>query len=91
MPKKYLAEMVADRIAACKTYQGKSYTDASALAYLESSNEARLVHPQTLKELRFLLTMLKDSGEAETFRYIKSCLRTGADFCPVLETAAAAK
>ena len=29
MPVRYLCEMVADRIAACKTYQGAAYTDAS--------------------------------------------------------------
>ena len=80
-------EYWTDLNAQTKTYQPVPMPKK----YLESSNEARLVHPQTLKELRFLLTMLKDSGEAETFRYIKSCLRTGADFCPVLETAAAAK
>ena len=28
MPVRYLCEMVADRIAACKTYQGAAYTDA---------------------------------------------------------------
>ena len=27
MPRKYLVEMVMDRIAACRTYQGKDYTD----------------------------------------------------------------
>ena len=91
MPKKYLAEMVADRIAACKPYQGKNYTDASALSYLERSNEARLLHPQTLRELRFLLTMLKNSGEAETFRYIRTCLQTGKVFCPEEAAAAAEK
>lgn len=35
MPVKYLCEMVADRIAACKTYQGAAYTDASPLQYLD--------------------------------------------------------
>ena len=60
MPQKYLAEMVADRIAACKTYQGPAYTDASALAYFERSNEAHLMHADTIRELRFLLAMLKD-------------------------------
>ena len=31
MPKKYIAEMVMDRIAASKVYMGKDYTDASPL------------------------------------------------------------
>ena len=46
MPVRYLCEMVADRIAACKTYQGAAYTDASPLQYLDRANESRLVHPQ---------------------------------------------
>ena len=33
MPKKYIAEMIMDRIAACKTYQGDNYTDRSPLEY----------------------------------------------------------
>ena len=81
MPPKYLAEMVADRIAACKTYQGASYTDASALGYLERSNEARLMHPDTVRALRFLLTKLRDEGEHAAFCYIKTCLRKNVPFC----------
>ena len=81
MPPKYLAEMVADRIAACKTYQGSAYTDASALGYLERSNEARLMHPDTVRALRFLLTKLRDEGERAAFCYIKTCLRKNVPFC----------
>ena len=81
MPPKYLAEMVADRIAACKTYQGAAYTDASALGYFEASNEARLMHPDTIRDLRYLLTKLRDEGEAATFFHIKSCLRRNVPFC----------
>ena len=81
MPPKYLAEMVAVRIAACKTYQGSAYTDASALGYLERSNEARLMHPDTVRALRFLLTKLRDEGERAAFCYIKTCLRKNVPFC----------
>ncbi len=71
MPRKYLVEMVMDRIAASKTYQGSAYTDASALLYLEGSHERLLLHPKTKQELTYILTMLRDQGEQETFRYIK--------------------
>ena len=47
MPRKYLAEMVMDRRAACITYQGDAYTDASALNYFMGSRERELMHPQT--------------------------------------------
>ncbi len=72
MPRKYLVEMVMDRIAASKTYQGKAYTDESSLTYLESSWERLLMHPQTKQELAYLLTMLKEQGEPKTFSYIRN-------------------
>ena len=72
MPTVYLVEMVMDRIAACKVYRGKDYTDASALEYLERATaEYGMIHPDTLKRLRYLLTMLRDKGEKETFRFIR--------------------
>lgn len=72
MPRKYFVEMVMDRRAACMVYQGEKYTDASALTYFERSRERELMHPQTQMELRYILTMLKDEGEKETFRYLKN-------------------
>ena len=80
MPRKYLAEMVMDRIAACKTYRGKAYTDSAALEYLSNSLERELLHPKTRQELRFLLTMLKEKGEKETFSYIKHNVLKGKPF-----------
>ena len=80
MPVRYLCEMVADRIAACKTYQGAAYTDASPLQYLDRANESRLVHPQTMKRLRFLLTMLAERGEKETFRFLREVVLAGKPF-----------
>ena len=75
MPKRYLAEMVMDRIAACKTYEGKAYTPASALNYFLKSRERGLMHPKTREELEVLLRMLQDRGEGETFRYIRQMLK----------------
>ena len=80
MPKKYLAEMVMDRIAACKTYEGKAYTQASALNYFLKSRERELMHPKTREELEVLLRMLQDRGEGETFRYLKEEVLQGKPF-----------
>ena len=80
MPRRYLAEMVADRVAACKVYEGERYTPGSALAYLERSREKNLLHPQTRRELTYLLTMLRDQGEKETFRYIRTRVLKGEVF-----------
>ena len=80
MPRKYLVEMVMDRIAACKTYQGKAYTDGSALEYYLNSVERNLMHPKIQQELEFILTMLRDRGEKETFRYLKESTLKGKPF-----------
>lgn len=80
MPRRYLVEMVMDRRAACMTYQGKNYTDASALAYLDRSRERTFMNPVTEKQLRYILTMLRDQGEEETFRYIREEVLKGKPF-----------
>lgn len=80
MPRKYLVEMVMDRRAACMVYQGKNYTPGSALEYLESSRERLLMHPQTKRELEYILTMLRDKGEKETFRYLRREVLKGKPF-----------
>ncbi|MBE6984020.1 MAG: catalase [Ruminococcaceae bacterium] len=77
MPKKYFVEMVMDRIAACKIYHGKNYQDGDALDYLQKSLEAKessSMHPKTKEDLIFVLTMLRDKGEKETFQYLKKHL-----------------
>lgn len=80
MPRRYLVEMVMDRRAACMTYEGKNCTSGSALAYLERSRERALMHPETLRQLEYILTMLRDQGEQETFRYIREEVLTGKPF-----------
>ena len=80
MPRRYLVEMVMDRRAACMVYEGEKYTSASALNYLERSRERLLMHPQTLRELTYILTMLRDEGEAVTFRYLREEVLKGKPF-----------
>jgi hypothetical protein len=80
MPRKYLAEKVMDRIAACKTYQGKDYHPGSALEYFESSREKSLMHPQTRQELGHILTMLRDKGEKRTFGYLRKVVLKNKPF-----------
>ena len=80
MPRKYLVEMVMDRIAACRIYQGAAYRDGSALEYFEGSRERNLMHEETRRQLGYILTMLRDRGEKETFRYVKECVLRGRPF-----------
>lgn len=71
MPDRYLVEMVCDRIAASKTYKKAAYKDSDPLDYFLNSKEHYMVHPETAENLQFLLNMLKEKGEEETFRYMK--------------------
>ena len=73
IPRKYVAEMVMDRIAASRVYQGKQYTDASPYFYfMKSKSRMWFVHQDCLDQLELLLGLLKDKGEKETFRYIRT-------------------
>ena len=44
------------------------------------SKEKDLMNPQTRRELEYLLTMLRDDGEKETFRYIRQSVLKGKPF-----------
>lgn len=77
MPQKFLIEMFCDRVAASKIYNGKNYTDADPLNYFLRAKKVRFMHRKTSDELELLLTMLRDKGEKETFKYIRNMRRTG--------------
>lgn len=83
MPPRYFTEMCMDRIAACKIYHGKDYRDGDALEYFTKSLEIRdvsMMHPKTKEQLTFILTMLRDKGEKETFRFIREIVLKGKPF-----------
>lgn len=74
MPKKYVVEMVMDRIAACKVYDkadGKEYDDSHAYAYYSKGKDHTHIHENTSALLEELLSMLAEKGEKETFSYIR--------------------
>ena len=77
MPRRFFVEMIMDRRAACIVYQGANYRDDSALIYYERSREKPLMHPETQRQLRHVLTMLAERGEKETFRYLKEEVLAG--------------
>lgn len=80
MPRKYFAEMIMDRIAASKVYRGNQYTDGDSLDYLNRSTEKKLLHPETRRQLELVLTILKEQGEEETFRFIRQVVLAGKPF-----------
>ena len=71
MPKKYVAEMFCDRIAACRVYQGDKYTDASPYDYYQRSKGHIWIHPETSDLLDRWLLLLKEQGEAIAFAHIR--------------------
>ena len=84
MPKKYVAEMFCDRIAACRVYQKEKYTDASPYDYFQhskghlcrSEHGHGFIHPETSELLTRWLLLLKEQGEDAAFRQIRQELRT---------------
>ena len=72
MPKKYVAEMVCDRIAACRVYQGDKYTAASPYDYFQRSKGSILIHPDTSDLLDRWLLLLKDKAEDEALAQIRA-------------------
>ncbi|MCL2051739.1 MAG: DUF5662 family protein [Lachnospiraceae bacterium] len=78
MPLKYVAEMLMDRVAACKVYNHGTYTDASALIYYQSGKDPAPIHEDTRKLLEFLLNKLACEGEKETYGYLRKLLKGNA-------------
>lgn len=72
MPRKYVAEMIMDRISASRTYLGEAYTDQQPLEYfLKSKERLWFIHPNTKRDLEALLRILADHGEEKTLHYIR--------------------
>ncbi len=75
MPPKYFAEMVCDRIAACKIYLKDNYTDSAALEYFENRTDKEGMNEKTCERLRFFLTMLAERGERSMFKELKKYIK----------------
>lgn len=74
MSKKYVAEMVIDRICASKNYLKEKYTDRSALEYYMNGRQMMLIDEETDFLARYLLTMLSQKGEDYLLDYMKRIL-----------------
>ena len=78
MPRRYMAEMICDRIAASKIYNGERYTDACPLAYLQRGKMHDHMHPDTQALLTRFLTQLRDEGEDAMFASLRQWVREKA-------------
>ena len=74
MPKKFVAEMVIDRICASKNYQKEAYTRESAWKYYKKGRDCCIMHPETRFLLEYLLKKTAAEGEEAVFSYMKHVL-----------------
>ncbi len=72
MPDRYIIEMFCDRVAAGKIYAGRAFSDKHPLAYYQRGKDTRIIHPDSARKLEYLLEMLAEKGEKETFAYIRA-------------------
>lgn len=71
MPRKYVAEMLMDRISASKNYNKETYTQHHPLQYFEHGKSHYLLHPQTEKELHGMLRILDERGEEALMHFVR--------------------
>lgn len=72
MPKKYVAEMFCDRLAASKVYRGEKYTDGDPYNFFQKGKKSRLlINSETSALLESILIKLRDEGEDAAFCYVK--------------------
>ena len=72
MPKKYVAEMFCDRLAASRVYRGKDFQLADPYLFFQRSMQKRLlIAPETAALLETMLLKLRDEGEDAAFSYIR--------------------
>lgn len=73
MPRRYIAEMVMDRIGASRNYLGSAYDQSKPLEYyLKTKDKNWFIHPDTKRDLEELLRILNDQGEDALLSYVKN-------------------
>jgi hypothetical protein len=75
MPLKYVAEMVADRYAACVAYNGDKYTCADAWNYYSKNASHLIIDEDTRAVLEAALKKMRDEGEDAAFAYMRRLLQ----------------
>ena len=50
------------------------------MKYFTKGRERTLMHPETARQLEYILTMLANQGEETTFRYLKDSVLAGKPF-----------
>ncbi len=72
MPRRYVAEMIFDRVSASRVYLGDAYTERAPLEYfLRSRARSWFIHEETKKQMEYLLRMWAEKGEDYTVGFIR--------------------
>lgn len=72
MPNRYLKELICDRIAASKIYQGSAYTDSHPLNYFNRAVGVRFISEKTSLMIQKYLTILAEEGEDVLFKKLRA-------------------
>ena len=80
MPLKYVAELICDRIAASKIYQGKNYTDRHPLDYFMLGINTRVIHKETSDFIEKMLILLAEHGEEVTFTVLREMIKENNEY-----------
>ena len=75
MPYRYVVEMLCDRLAASRIYNGKNYSPDAPLKYFLPAKGHRMIHPATSDRIEDLLRMVAEKGEDEVLSYVKQTVR----------------
>ena len=71
MPRKYVAEMFCDRLAASRVYRGSQFQLEDPWKFFQRSKTHTILNKKTEELLESMLVKLKDEGEDAAFAYIR--------------------
>ena len=72
MPARYLKELLCDRLAASKIYQGDAYRQTYPLEYFQRGMATRMIAEETSERILYFLTLLAEQGEDAFFEELKN-------------------
>jgi hypothetical protein len=75
VPFEYVCEMFCDRVAASMIYKKEDYRDDSALYYYLDHQKAMKIHPETERQLIYLLHHNAKHGLDSTTQFIRKALK----------------
>ncbi len=75
VPFNYVAEMFCDRTAASMIYLKDQYRDDSPLEYYMKNRKSTMIHPETEKQLLWMLEYQKKHGTERTLKKIREKMK----------------